>query len=1241
MRKLYLFFALLLSLLLPTSALGETELLENGDFYMLGEDGLPAGWYTEAWNSGAKDFSVEVVEIDGHNAVYICNPAANDARLCYRIPVEANSYYKISCYIKTSGVSGGAGANVSVVDSLATSAALTGTTADWEHVELVGKTGKGQDSIVVCVRLGGYGALSSGEAWFYGLSVTETARTSAAQDFSVALASSPQEDYTADKVPYFGAMLLSCGITAALAFFLQRKGVNNPRMLGDAKEGEGRGNFVLLLLAGLLLRMLCSLVFYGHSTDITCFMAWANTLAKNGLSTFYTSGMFADYPPGYMYVLWLLGKLGELLGLSYGSSGYALLVKIPGILADLCAAYVVWRMASKRMGSRMGLMLAAAVLLNPVMAFTSGGWGQIDQILALLLLASIWLFTEEKLELCGLVYGLAILVKPQALMVGPLLAVAYFAYLYDHRSAKALGRVVASVLIAVGLILLLSLPFKGTQSGLWILDKYLGTATSYPYASIEAFNLFALFGGNWASVEGSFLFLTYGTWGTIFICASVLFTCFLYVRSRKESYSLCLCAAFLLCALFMLGQYMHERYILPALPLLLVAFIQSRDKRLMQVFSALSVSSLLNVLAAFVIVSNQTARQTQYQVLTIIGSLLNLGGFAYLCYTTVDMLLKKRIKPAFAGKAAPEKSVEAEPLPPIEGAKETGGGRFTKRDRLYCWVLTAIYAVVALFNLGTTQAPENPWYGEVGDRVTITLPGETTLSEIWLFGGLYEGTATFTADDGTVIEYAQENGDMFRWLRLEANGAHTQTLELEVRTGHIWLNEIALFDAAGNQLTATASAGGETLLDEPEQVPETPSYLNGMYFDELYHARTAYEHLNGLSPYENSHPPLGKIIIAVGIAIFGMNAFGWRIMGTLFGIGMIPIFYAFARRLFKKPEYALLASALFAFDFMHFTQTRIATIDVFAVFFILLMYYYMYQYYCMDFLRDGLDKTLKPLALAGIFFGLGAASKWICIYAGGGLAVIFFTSLGQRFVAYRNLRKSKDEADQEIAKGFWRSTMLTLLWCLAFYIIVPLMIYLLSYMPYVLSEDAYGLSGIWGVQKFMFSYHSGLTATHTYQSAWWEWPLNLRPVWYYVSYRVKTGLASTISAFGNPAVWWVCSVGAIVLIVQLIRGKIRMDKGKFVLLVALCANYLPWVLVTRCTFAYHYFATVPTIILLSVYLVQDMEERNPKRRWIKWAWLASALILFAVYYPILSGLPCSTSYIHALEWLPGWTFLGY
>jgi len=184
-----------------------------------------------------------------------------------------------------------------------------------------------------------------------------------------------------------------------------------------------------------------------------------------------------------------------------------------------------------------------------------------------------------------------------------------------------------------------------------------------------------------------------------------------------------------------------------------------------------------------------------------------------------------------------------------------------------------------------------------------------------------------------------------------------------------------------------------------------------MYFDEVYHARTAYEHISGISPYENSHPPLGKIFIMLGVAIFGMNPFGWRIIGTLFGIAMIPLMYCFALRLFKKREYAFFAAALFAFDFMHFAQTRIGTIDVYGVFFVIAMLYYMYKFYITNYNVQPLKTVLLPLGTAGVMFGLGSASKWICIYTGAGLAVMFFVYLAKRIKEYRYACDNADICD--------------------------------------------------------------------------------------------------------------------------------------------------------------------------------------------------------------------------------------
>ncbi|MEN6470508.1 MAG: phospholipid carrier-dependent glycosyltransferase [Clostridiaceae bacterium] len=1239
MRRLLAAGLLLFLVFAPLAATrAEGELAVNGSFSQLNEEsGLPEGWFYEAWFDTSEDRLIETTaDPQRGGVVHIVNFTENDVRLCQTVEVEPDSYYLLSCDIKGVNVEGGAGANISVRDTFAHGAAAFGT-SEFSRVELAGKTGGGQETLTVCVRLGGYSELTSGEAYFSNFSLTklDAAPGGAVADFSPVAAQAASDEAgesDAGKVPYIGPMILSVVLFSILFALLYKRWFGRRPLGEDVGERRAASLLLLLLLIAFVFRVLLSAVFYGHPTDISCFMSWSNSMAQYGPSGFYELAGFADYPPGYMYVLWIVGLLARLFGFSYGDAGYALLVKFPPIFADLAAAYMVFRLSKKRFTLKTSLLLAGLVAFNPTMAFVSGAWGQIDQLLALGLFAVIYLFLERKLVWAGLVYGLVILLKPQALMAGPLFAVAYFAYLKDF-GFKNILKVLTAAIGALAVIVLLSLPFKGNQEPMWLLEKYFSTATSYPYASVEAFNLFALFDGNWKSVDSTFLLFSYSEWGTAFIALSVVFASVLYLKGRKANpHAFTLCAALLIAALFTAGQYMHERYLFPALLLLLIAFIQYRDKRLLGVYGFLSASLLLNVLAAFVIVDHQYARGAEYDALTLVGSALNVLGFICLAAVSAEICLKNKIVPVQTGKPL----IKEYALPQPRGKE-----RFGRLDYLLCWGLTAVYAAVALVNLGTTQAPQTVWTGQKGDTVELVLPQQTTLSDVRVYGGLYEGTISVTASDGTELTYQEDNGDMFRWKSIGGEGVVADRLTLMVTSGEVWFNEIALFDADGSYVAAAASTGGETLTDEPDQVPQNGSYLNGMYFDELYHARTAYEHLHGIKPYENSHPPLGKVFIMLGVAIFGMNAFGWRIVGTLFGVFMVPIFYLIAKQLFKKSEYAFLAAALFAFDFMHFVQTRIATIDVYGVFFILLMFYFMYRYYTMNFHADSLKKTLAPLALSGVFFGLGAASKWICIYAGGGLAVILFTSLVQRYLEYRRFKISGDPALRKAVEDFWSKTIKTLLWCALFFIVLPVGIYLLSYLPYYLCSEPYDLKGVWGVQEFMYSYHSNLKATHPYESPWWQWPLDIRPIWYYVGYNVNEGNTSTISSFGNPAVWVVSLFGAAAVAVKLLRSKIKFEKGMFVLFVGVCANYLPWVLVTRCTFIYHYFATVPFILLLTVYLVKDMDERMPHRRYVKWAWLTVAVLLFAAFYPALSGVEVSRNYIAMLEWLPSWTFMGY
>ena len=105
------------------------------------------------------------------------------------------------------------------------------------------------------------------------------------------------------------------------------------------------------MAAAVLLRLALSLVFVGHIADINCFMAWGNAVVTGGTSNFYTSGMFADYPPGYMYVCGALSWLSGLLASHMAVPALVFLFKLPGDDCDLVSAYLIYRIA-RRQGIR-------------------------------------------------------------------------------------------------------------------------------------------------------------------------------------------------------------------------------------------------------------------------------------------------------------------------------------------------------------------------------------------------------------------------------------------------------------------------------------------------------------------------------------------------------------------------------------------------------------------------------------------------------------------------------------------------------------------------------------------------------------------------------------------------------------------------------------------------------------------------------------------------------------------------
>lgn len=387
--------------------------------------------------------------------------------------------------------------------------------------------------------------------------------------------------------------------------------------------------FFRLLLIGLLIRILFAAVFQGFISDLEYFRQWALMAAKSNLVNFYrdmqSQQQFVNYPPFYIYFLFLIGKLFNLFGLTTLNWLSRLLLKLPAVIADVMTAYLLYQLARKYLSARVSYILAAFYLFNPVVWYDSAVWGQVDSVLTLLMVAGLLLIANGKTNFATIPFTVAVLMKPQGLFVFPVL-------FFELLQRKKFSNFLIAVFYGAATTLAVALPFSTGFDLSWLVKLYFNTANDFQYASVNAYNFFTLVGANFVNDSKPFLFLTFKIWGYIFFAAVILFVTFLYYKSYKNKNNE---ALFFLAGLVMVfGAFtvlirMHERYMFPAPVMVLMAFCYYQDKRLLRIFGGVSFTGLLNM--CFV----------PYPV-NLFVSLANLLLLGYICKVSLD-IVKGRI----------------------------------------------------------------------------------------------------------------------------------------------------------------------------------------------------------------------------------------------------------------------------------------------------------------------------------------------------------------------------------------------------------------------------------------------------------------------------------------------------------------------------------------------------------------------------------------------------------------------
>ncbi len=1348
---------ILLALLTFFSSVGCCEnLLLNGTLSEKESDGLPVDWFTEAYinDPGFTVFSGGTDE-NGTNWVEIRNIGFNDARFAQTVDVEPETLYRFSAEVYADHVEEGHGANLSVEGLYAFSREIFDTGGEWETLEWYGETGSEQRSVTLFARLGGYSGLSKGRACFRKLLLEEVRAVPGEEiaakwfsDDSPGVGDTDDAEGEQPFSPFYPWLMVMAVLYGGAGFLLiHRKWPEADPALSE-KATRSRHGIILFfaLLLSFMLRMVISYNVSGYQVDVNCFVSWGRTMAQSGPARFYQSTGFCDYPPLYMAVLGINSLLSS--GASEGMT--RVIFRLVPNLCDLTACWFLYRLIrrKKAMDSTKALTAAIMLSLNPALILNSAAWGQMDSVLCLLLLLTAFLVTERKWEAALPLFTLSVLIKPQALLFGPL---GLFWFICDWMKYPSLRkRMLLSLPLSVLAFLLVVLPFTGEQSPDWIWKLYAGTLSSYPYVSINAANWGYLMGGNWLSLNLpagmipclflSGLGILYASWwnlrfrslqrgwvecaaGMLFsvLCAVFAFTdaswsalgtasmifCFvvvfsLIIRSPRGK-TISFYGALILILLFVFGLKMHERYLFPAILLLALAWVERRDHRILYLILLFSGTLLINqgiILDNSIRLGSSAGHLNQDTVwLADLLSILNCLGALYAvrlggCFMTES----EPVSPFLFTRQPVRSEAREEPFHPDPGL------HWKKRDWLLTLLITVPYAVLSLTTLGSTKAPQRIWTSSSDEeQVVFDLGGNSIPKYILYFGQVSRNDFSFAESEDMIhwsdeVWAQMEESQCWKWkyVTLYANNSdgsrnyYNGSLDhlipftgryIRLSAGQIGLklNEILFRDLNGAILPATivSHTGGAAeselfsdpalLLDEQdtlENLPgllgksatETaePSWWNSTYFDEIYHARTAYEFIQGTVPYETSHPPLGKLLMSCFILLFGMTPFGWRFAGALAGVCMLPALYLLVKQLTKKTWAAALACSLFALDCQHLTQTQIATIDSFPVLFILLSFWFMLRFLQMEPAVTPFGRSLCPLFFSGLFMGLAIASKWIGIYAGIGLAILFFgywlywgVQYARAFHVHPDDEPCVTHGSSFISARFAKTS----LWCLLFFVLIPLCIYLLTYIPYMAYNHRIRtlwdyIQAVYQAQVGMLNYHSRprLGMDHPFYSPWWEWPVIGKPMYFASKQYLPAGspLSFSIFCFGNPVIWF-GALGALAicllrLIFHLHAKHFSSASGKRICLlsresvmryiflwVGLLSQYLPWVLVPRGTYIYHYFASVPFIIIGIVLFVLDLPKVTEKNRMILSGLIAAvSFFSFLVFLPYACGLAAPT-----------------
>ena len=190
-----------------------------------------------------------------------------------------------------------------------------------------------------------------------------------------------------------------------------------------------------------------------------------------------------------------------------------------------------------------------------------------------------------------------------------------------------------------------------------------------------------------------------------------------------------------------------------------------------------------------------------------------------------------------------------------------------------------------------------------------------------------------------------------------------------------------------------------------------------------------------------------------------------------------------------------------------------------------------------------------------------------------------------------------------------------ILWMAVCLVAIPLGLYVVSYIPWALVEG-HRITESWppghegqtliDLTRAMYDYHNNLVAGHAASSPWWAWPFDLKPVWFYQE-GLAGGTTAAIYDAGNLVIWWL-GIPAMAFVAW--QAFARRSLSLALIIIAFACQWLTWARIDRAAFQYHYYTSVPFVVMSLAYFAAELWHGASRRTWL-FARLAAGFAILA------------------------------